>query len=869
MEESANQSGVHWIKKIPVVPILFFVGAFLTYRYLNGKSSGTNGSLLSGGENGSAIASSAYFKTPFKNESEFIVHAITTDITEMASYAKNHTAPATNASLATVAEDSASTEATPIYNVTINLSKTPLKCQVKIDTAKVSIWSPEPYAGLAGEIFNALDLKTVATSPAKAPDVSLLYALTAFTPGVIETENQSLSAALEKDFSNPLRHEQAALLLGTFTLRDTSGHFFDIRSPLCRMTSHLAMADALSKHSARGIDGKVAEALLYTLMNNEKPALERIATIDKTQPALAAWSRALTVRNNHDYRLLASPTNRTALESIQYFRAYRFGANPDLAWEQLTETEMIGSADRSRIVNEHPYSVGLGHVMLKVCLPLDIKEVGTVYQMSHGHALRTQAELVAALNEMPDRCVGMNTNGKPAVHIIGWGQWAMFEQRHLCQALVSDYHFMAEVWGVREEARDFSEKIDPMFSKLLLYPFVRKITARDERSYHAAVDAANAVTRTTPQIVSSGIWNKLLDPTPVAATYTPDGLKHVCEWHTHNPPPGTSYDPYPRFAHGNLVDGPGSTERIQRMYDLSPYDSDIQYSLMIGKFGNKATYEQTEPLFHPVLDYESDQLYFLAERTLDNPARYEATMSKAGAIDPVYYYHLADYLVRKNRQADAVPYIQKGMAKCLDRVWMASEASTMVKYYLKNGQTNRAAKIADDAGAVYSMAGLEAKAEFLEATGKYLDALDYYKKIEERYESSGELVKFCERYKAKTGRTDLDETAARRTRRAFPNGMEQVALKDFSSTTRDGMVVGAENGATRDAGIHKGDVIVALNGIRVHSKEQYLFVRSLDSKPELDLIVCKGGLYREIKASPPGRSFGVSFQDYTSSYASN
>ncbi len=814
-------------------------------------------------------ARGSYFKTTFQNESEFIVQSISTDIAEMALYAKNHTAPKTNVDLAIATETTGSTEASPTYKVVVKLPQKNLECLVKIDTAKASIWSPETYAGLTQDIFAALDLKGPAAPMKKTQDVSLLSALSAFTPGAIETENQKLSAALDKDFNNPLLHEQAALVLGTFALRDTSGYFFEIRSPLCRITSHLAMADALNKHAARGIDGKVAEALLYTLMNNEKPALERIAAFDKTQPTLAAWSRALTVRNNHDYRLLASVPDRTELEKIQYFRAYRFGANSDLAWEQLSQTEMVASADRSRIVNEHSYSVGLGHVMLKVCLPLDMKEIGSVYQMSRGRALRTQAELVAALNEMPDRCVGLNTNGKPVIHVIGWGQWAMFEQRHICQALVSDYNFMANVWGVREQARDFSEKIEPMFSKLALYPFVGKLTAQDQRSYRAAVDAANAVTRTTPQIVASGIWNKLLDPTPVAATYTPDGLKRVCEWHTHNPPPGTSYDPYPRFAHGNIVDGPGSEARIQRMYNLAPYDSHVEYALMYAKYQNHGSYEQTEAIFHPILDYDSDQLYSLAERTLNDPARYEATMSKAGAIDPVFYYHLADYLVKRNREADAVPYIQKGMAKCPDRVWMASEASTMVKYYLKKGQTNRAAEIADEAGAVYSHAGLKAKAEFFEATGKYTDALDYYKKIEERYESSGDLVNFCARYKAKTGRTDFDEIAARRTRSVFPEGIEHVTLKDFNGAPRDGMMLGSENNATRAAGLHKGEVIVALNGIHVHSKEQYMYVWSLDSKPELDLIVGKGGQYREVKASPPNRSFGASFPNYRPGLASN
>jgi tetratricopeptide (TPR) repeat protein len=244
-------------------------------------------------------------------------------------------------------------------------------------------------------------------------------------------------------------------------------------------------------------------------------------------------------------------------------------------------------------------------------------------------------------------------------------------------------------------------------------------------------------------------------------------------------------------------------------------------------------------------------------------------MIKAARHDPVYYYILADYLVGLNRQADAIPYIEKAMAQCQDRVWMASEASLMIKYYLKNGQTARAARVADEAGNVYSADGLEAKAQFLEAMGKYAEALDYYKKLEERYQRFDQLVSFCKRYKTTTGRTDYDEIAARRTRSVFPEGMEQVSLKNFGNAPKDGMFVDGENAATARAGLHRGDVIVALNGIRVHSKDQYVFVRGLGDEPQLNLIVWQGKQYREIKATPPKRTFGVNLPTYAPNLVSN
>ena len=81
------------------------------------------------------------------------------------------------------------------------------------------------------------------------------------------------------------------------------------------------------------------------------------------------------------------------------------------------------------------------------------------------------------------------------------------------------------------------------------------------------------------------------------------------------------------------------------------------------------------------------------------------------------------------------------------------------------------------------------------------------------------------------------------------------------------MLLGSENEATQEAGLHKGDVIVALNGIRIHNKDQYLFAWVMSNEPELDLIIWQKNHYREIKASPPDRSFGANFTDYSPSLA--
>src|SRR5258707_15317749 len=86
-------------------------------------------------------------------------------------------------------------------------------------------------------------------------NISLLAKLTDGTARTIEKENLSLSYDLENDFSNPALHEQAAVLLGAFTLREHSGDFYEIRSPLCRITAHLAMARYLGGGKLSDVNG--------------------------------------------------------------------------------------------------------------------------------------------------------------------------------------------------------------------------------------------------------------------------------------------------------------------------------------------------------------------------------------------------------------------------------------------------------------------------------------------------------------------------------------------------------------------------------------------------------------------------------------
>ncbi len=168
---------------------------------------------------------------------------------------------------------------------------------------------------------------------------------------------------------------------------------------------------------------------------------------------------------------------------------------------------------------------------------------------------------------------------------------------------------------------------------------------------------------------------------------------------------------------------------------------------------------------------------------------------------------------------------------------------------------------------MYSAYGLESKGIYFELTGDYPEAFSWFAKIEDRYDESEEMIAFCYRYKKNVGDTRFDGEFNKRIARLFPKGLENAGLNDFTTRPADGVRINRANNNVIEAGMNEGDVIVAVNGIRVHNLKQYYCARWLSMDPELSLIVWRRK-YSEIKANVPNHSFGygADFADYGSRY---
>ena len=804
----------------------------------------------------STTAEAPYFKTSFQDESQFIVESILTDVTEMACFAKTHTVP--NGLSVDAEEAAASVLDAPTYHVTIRVPGKTLNSDLHIDRP---IWAPEVYTDIGRSVFNALQLKNEAAPADKAADTDFIKSLLELTAVNIESENEKLSAELERKFTDPKLHERAAMLLGAFALRETPDWFSDVREPLCRMTAHLAMAQLLANGSAYSSSGTVADALSYTLMDNQIDAVAKARMFDTNQPGLAAWSRIIYARNTKDYRPLEVTSGRSLAETFEYFRATCLCLYPEQAWEALPDTIKTNYTDPCRILGTTEESIELGHVLWHIHVPLVLKEFRSVYEMVRPASVRKDS-LADLLNAPPERCLTQERDATTRVHVIGWGQWAAYFQAHLCNAISDNFNFLQNRYGSPETAADYISNYDKTLSGLNLYPFLRRADCTNEATYKASIDQCYPASEKAPQLFSAYAWNLICYPVDFAEFYQPYPSPHINDWFKHNPPPDTAYDSEWRREQPNILDRPDAIQHLEWMHEKAPYSWWPVGALLRVKFKDSPTFEQEEALLRPVLDYDARSMSKLAGQIENNPVAYEKLMLQAAGHIPCAYLYLGHYFAQRGQDAKAIQYLKKGMDFDRDAVRAASYAGELMKLYLKQGRKPAAAELVGRAAEVYSYDGLKSKADYLEAEGRYGEAVKIYDDIEASYGPQKETLKFLMRANAKLGDATFDHVIKSHMTSFFPDGIENVTLSSFTGPPTDGVLISEVNAETAKANLSRGTIIVALNGIRVHNFDQYTYARDVLKASELNLIVWQNEQYRQITANPPNRKFGVRMPDF-------
>lgn len=797
-----------------------------------------------------------HFQTHWQDESQYIVESVVTDLVEMSVVASEGTA----ASLKGISADAyeLSPSKPTAYEVVVNLGEA-RGTMTSVVSFEHPIWAPESYRALALALTQRLKVSPHPASTAEKP--ALLEMLLTPKAETLASADVQLSKDLAGQFTSAVKHEEAALLLASFSLRQAEGPFYEGRSELCRATAHLAFAETLQGGQAPSVTGSVAKAAHMVAYNAQAAALEQLNHIPDSEQT-TPWKRALRMRATNDYRIYGETDHPTLLETREWFRARAQSVDVDRAWTSLRLTEEEKQlADWAHFARSHETSIRLGHTLLRTALASDLREFSAVVAIERGRGLG-QPEMVDLLNQEPVRCVSANGEGISNVQVLGLGRWAAFAQRNICSTIATDFHFMNSRWGVPEKALRYRDEMDKLFWGLRLYPFVRRQNSTAMDYYHKAQDEEMALVRRSPHLVPSEVWNDICYNVPFGPRYIPPPHGFINEWHKLNPPPGTAYDPFPRLDHPSLVRQPDFPARLEQMRQIAPYDPHILYHLAKYPEDQEATAEKIEQVYAPVLDYDEYPNRRIAKLNTTNSAKFHYWIAKAAALDPSNLETLAHwYAERKQDDLAAATYAQ-WIANEIDELRVANSADWLVQYFERKGRIESAAALAERAANTGSSVGFLTKAHHLQRMGKIDEALGVYLENQERYNAPQPLITFVMKLPASQRTPRCEQQLNQSLKLIFPSGLQKLALSAKSAAPKTGVRFQSETDAMAKVGIRKGDIVATVRGYQVPNFTGYLILRDLDENAPYEIWVWRQDHYFPVKL-PAGFRFGFNMEDFS------
>jgi tetratricopeptide (TPR) repeat protein len=738
----------------------------------------------------------------------------------------------------------------------------PLSSEIHVEPF---VWSPDCYAPFIRKVISAWQLKVTPSSTRELESTVMVRQLRNLTAETIQTANVDISQQLATNMLNPDLHEQAAFLLGGFALREAAGSFSDTRQTLCRLSAHLSMARALRENNPSP-EGRIADIMLLTLVGRQRDALDAIARLRQTKEkiiGLESWLTALTLRNTEDWRILHAPPKASFVEQLEYYRALcsRLGTSAAVTFLDESSPEMV--PDWGRILMERPFSVEEGHRFVEPTLGLELHELEYVHQQVLGKPLG-EAPLAPVLNSVPQPCVHRNGNGAIEVQVIDWGMWAQFFQRHICHATIRGVWFMRDRWGVKDYAKQFQDRSAQYFGQLDLFPICIKRWNADARppnvpEYESAINSCLSLLKRAPQLVNCASWTCLRYR--VSGSNAAEKIPKPDEWFRPSMPSGTAYDAGTRFdAFRNLYQLP--LPDLEALHTLAPCNCAILSVYCKRKYTHPMTVADFKTEYAEQCEYDLGLLTSLANLVYDKPQEYQRAYQKICDLNPNEFTNLGYYLKEHGLDSEAAAAYQKAVELASDRVRVANNCQWLVNYYYDHGSRDQALNIAEMAAGVYSYRGLETAARLMERAGRLDRAETYFQNISERYEDSMPLFGFYFRQDTAQPGGAYSRKLKDAERKDFPNGLERVALQNFQSPPVDGAAFSSASHTLEKWGLKAGDVVVALDGYRVRTEQQYLGVRSISNDPKMVLIVWRDGQYRQVDVTLDGRRFGVDLKTY-------
>jgi hypothetical protein len=433
--------------------------------------------------------------------------------------------------------------------------------------------------------------------------------------------------------------------------------------------------------------------------------------------------------------------------------------------------------------------------------------------------------------------------------------------------------------GLKDQADAIRREARQSFSNLALFPFleVKWQAGEEDREPTAApgrlralkpglVDACPAavrVLRQKPEAVAPANW----DPVErLCADQRQSGLLpgHAA-WFAPVVPTGTAFQAYARLAYARLTTPSLSSEydvpKLGALLQYAPFDPGLIYLYVGRKFGAKPPPKELTGLLGPLLDYNLWAMKRRAALFEDDVAAYRGAYEPICRLDPDSCLTLASYLVDRDVEEGTAEAFERAVSGAHDRVGVANRSGWLLDYYFDHRRPDDALRLAQMAADVYSAEGLRLMGRLMERMGRYREAESYYKKIVERYQNQEVIDAFYIRYEQRIGDGRFRAEAQEALKKRFPQGLQRATLADLGPAPLPGRgytVTWKPDLAMERLGLKPRDVIVALDGYRVDTHQQYEVVWRFTDKRDVAMIVWREGHYVELKGQMRREPYGPS-----------
>jgi hypothetical protein len=715
-------------------------------------------------------------------------------------------------------------------------------------------WSIADHAVLARELLAANGLAPRDEAPSL--DTALLAELTTPTAEVLQRQSRRLSDVLRVEFARPDRHEEAALLLGAFALREADSHFADVRPALNRMTAHLAFASALRRGSDRSLAGRYAEAVHDVLAGRTAAAVARLTVLKAGPSPQAPWLHTLALRATQDWRTFGEPAGRTLLERFEYVRALVATRNGPEVLAFLSGPDLEPLADWPRLVAPGQLGVELGNLTVLAGLGPLLAELAEVRRAA-ALPLVEGAALPPALLSPPGPCVGAS-----GPQVLDWGAWAGFYSRAIVEHVARADTHLRRVLGDVGGADAYQARMDREWGGLTLYPVAATHRTRKMEMNLDRIADAITVAIEHPELVTGHNWGRLESSAP----YEPvrRGPPQSGAWFVPAVVRGTAFDARHRLE--QLPRAPHDRASIEALSALDPHDFTLAMQLVGVRHGARPAVAEVEQALGLRTGFDERATHALSEAAEKaSPAQKGALLARQCAQAVVHCLDLGHHLADEGSDDEAAAAFEKAFADpSIDRVLLSHHSRWLIRYHFRKGNRERALALAESAASTGSATGLSFHGELMELMERYPAAEASYREGAQGYGDPSSLVAFYYRVARGKGRKEYESRLVRAARLVFPGGLEPIAAPETlgADAPRDGAYVMGHSQILLGAGLRAGDIVVGLDGWRIHTAAQYGTVRRFSRDDEMTFTFWRGGSYQEVKAPVKDRWLGVTFVDH-------